>query len=68
MKVKCGESSVVAAGSPRFFITRFCQGKKVRILGLQGEEHQKYNGKNGAIMGFDPATGRYSVSLCLFSS
>ena len=39
------------------------QGKKVRILGLHGEEHQKYNGKNGAIMAFDPATGRYSVQL-----
>ena len=38
-------------------------GKKVKILGLHGDEHQKYNGKNGAIMGFDPATGRYSVKL-----
>ena len=35
----------------------------MKILGLHGDEHQKYNGKNGAIMGFDPATGRYSVKL-----
>ena len=43
------------------------QGKKVRILGLHGEEHQKYNGKNGAIMAFDPTTGRYSVQLSMQS-
>ena len=35
----------------------------MKIFGLHGDEHQKYNGKNGAIMGFDPATGRYSVKL-----
>jgi len=42
-------------------------GKKVKILGLHGDEHQKYNGKNGAIMGFDPATGRYSVKVVVLS-
>lgn len=39
----------------------------MRILGLHGEEHQKYNGKNGAIMAFDPTTGRYSVQLSMQS-
>ena len=35
----------------------------MKILGLHGDQHQQYNGKNGAIMGFDPSTGRYSVHL-----
>ena len=37
----------------------------MRINGLKSGDHTKYNGKNGAIMGFDPATGRYSVNLGL---
>eukprot|EP00438_Fugacium_kawagutii_P016821 Skav203780 [mRNA] locus=scaffold206:321771:328094:+ [translate_table: standard] len=49
--------------SPRWLGLRLHlrRGKKVRIMALHGQEHQKYNGKNGAIMAFDPATGRYSV-------
>eukprot|EP00439_Symbiodinium_sp_Y106_P008492 s2084_g1.t1 len=49
------------------FQQKIATGKKVRILSLKREDYQKYNGKNGAIMGFDPGTGRYSVKVVILS-
>ncbi|CAE7949248.1 Senp7 [Symbiodinium sp. KB8] len=55
------------AASPGGFQQKIATGKKVRIISLKREDYQKYNGKNGAIMGFDPATGRYSVKVVILS-
>eukprot|EP00747_Dinoflagellata_sp_TGD_P184534 gnl/TRDRNA2_/TRDRNA2_40221_c0_seq1.p1 gnl/TRDRNA2_/TRDRNA2_40221_c0~~gnl/TRDRNA2_/TRDRNA2_40221_c0_seq1.p1 ORF type:complete len:512 (+),score=123.30 gnl/TRDRNA2_/TRDRNA2_40221_c0_seq1:80-1615(+) len=52
----------------RKFQQQIANEKKVRIVGLKMKDAEKFNGRNGQVMSFDPSTGRYAVKVIVLDT